>query len=64
MTGVIKEIHASVGASVTAGQKVITMEAMKMDIAVNASVDGTIGEITVEVGGAVQQGDLLIKIAD
>ena len=64
MTGVIKEIHVQTGKTVTAGEKVITMEAMKMDIAVNATIDGSIVDIVVETGSAVQQGDLLLKVSD
>lgn len=62
MTGVIKSIHIAVGDVVQNGQLVITMEAMKMDIQVNASTAGTIAEIRVATGDSVQQNVPLVVL--
>lgn len=55
MTGVVKTIHVGVGDSVQSGQLVVTMEAMKMDIQVNAAAAGTVATVTVAAGDSVQQ---------
>lgn len=63
MTGVIKSIHVAVGDAVQNGQLVITMEAMKMDIQVNASAAGTVADIKVAAGDSVQQNTPLITLS-
>jgi len=45
LTGVVKEIKAAEGRKVEAGEVVIVMEAMKMDIDINAQASGTVQEI-------------------
>ena len=55
MTGTIKSIHVATGDSVGSGQLLITMEAMKMDIQVNAPSEGTVQKINIAIGDSVQQ---------
>ncbi|MFW6343846.1 MAG: acetyl-CoA carboxylase biotin carboxyl carrier protein subunit [Sediminispirochaetaceae bacterium] len=62
MTGVIKEILASSGDSVSEGQKVMVMEAMKMDIEVSATSSGSVQEIYVKPNDSVKEGQPLMKI--
>lgn len=62
MTGVIKEIRASSGDSVSEGQKVMVMEAMKMDIEVSATSSGSVQEIYVKPNDSVKEGQPLMKI--
>lgn len=57
--GKICKIEANVGASVKAGDNVLILEAMKMEIPVVAPQDGTIASINVAVGDAVESGDVL-----
>ncbi|MCD7867013.1 MAG: biotin/lipoyl-binding carrier protein [Clostridiales bacterium] len=57
--GKVLKIVASVGQSVKAGDSVIILEAMKMEIPVVAPQDGTIASINVNEGTAVENGDVL-----
>ena len=50
---------ASVGQSVKAGDSVVIVESMKMEIPVVAPQDGTIASIDVAEGAAVENGDTL-----
>jgi biotin carboxyl carrier protein len=63
MTGVVKEIKVGVGHSVEAGQVVLVMEAMKMDIDVPAVVPGVVAEISVRPGDNVEARQPLMVIA-
>jgi biotin carboxyl carrier protein len=61
LPGVILEIHCKVGDSVKRGQKLVVLEAMKMENAINADKDGVIKEIKVNKGDSVLEGaDLVI----
>jgi len=57
--GKIFKIEASVGQAVKAGDAVVILEAMKMEIPVVAPQDGTIASIDVAVGDAVEAGAVL-----
>ncbi len=62
LPGVILDIHCKVGDTVKKGQKVIVLEAMKMENAINASQDGVIKEIKVNKGDSVLEGAELVII--
>jgi len=62
MTGVIKEILVSEGDTVAEGEKVMVMEAMKMDIEVFAYTAGTVKAINVQVNDSVSEGQPLVRI--
>ena len=53
------KVVASVGQSVKAGDSVVIVESMKMEIPVVAPQDGTIASIDVAEGAAVENGDTL-----
>ena len=57
--GKIFKIEASVGQAVKAGDAVVILEAMKMEIPVVAPQDGTVASIDVAVGDAVEAGATL-----
>lgn len=57
--GKVFKIEASVGQEVKAGDPIVILEAMKMEIPVVAPEDGTVASINVSVGGAVESGDVL-----
>ena len=57
--GKVFKIEASVGQAVKAGDAVVIVEAMKMEIPVVAPQDGTVASIDVAVGDAVEAGALL-----
>ena len=62
MAGVVKEILVAPGDKVTEGQQVLVMEAMKMDVFVNAPVTGTVKTVLATVGAAVTGGHVLLTI--
>ena len=57
--GKIFKIEASVGQAVKAGDAIVILEAMKMEIPVVAPQDGTVASIDVAVGDAVEAGAVL-----
>ncbi len=57
--GKVFKVEASVGQAVKAGDNIIILEAMKMEIPVVAPIDGTVASINVSVGDAVENGDVL-----
>jgi len=60
--GIIASIAVSVGHKVSRGEKLLMMEAMKMQTTVYAATDGVVESITAAVGETVESKDLLIKI--
>ena len=62
LPGVILDIYVKEGESVTMGQKLITLEAMKMENNINADKEGVIQAIKISKGDSVMEGDLLIVI--
>jgi 3-methylcrotonyl-CoA carboxylase alpha subunit len=62
MPGKIIAVEVSAGQSVTKGQKLLTLEAMKMEHSLIAPFDGTIAELNAEAGGQVSEGMLLVRV--
>ncbi len=62
MPGKIIAVEVSTGQSVTKGQKLVTLEAMKMEHSLTAPFDGTVAELNAEPGGQVSEGTLLVRI--
>lgn len=62
LSGVIVEIAVSPGMSVTKGDKVVVLEAMKMKTTISAHKPGKITSITVAVGDGVESGQALMVI--
>ena len=57
--GKVFKVEAKVGQAVKAGDPVVVLEAMKMEIPVVAPQDGTVASIDVAVGDAVEAGAVL-----
>jgi biotin carboxyl carrier protein len=57
--GKVFKLSASVGQTLKAGDPIIVLEAMKMEIPVVAPQDGTLASIEVASGDAVENGQLL-----
>lgn len=62
LPGVILDITCSVGDTVKRGQKLMILEAMKMENNIMADKDGVIKEIKVKTGATVLEGTELIVI--
>ena len=60
--GKVFNIPAKVGDSLNAGDTVIVLESMKMEIFVVAPEAGTVASINVNVGSQVETGDLLATL--
>ena len=62
MPGRIIAVEVSAGDSVTKGQKLVTLEAMKMEHSLIAPFDGTVAELTAVEGGQVSEGAVLVRL--
>ena len=62
MPGNIFKVECSVGQAVKAGDVLVVLEAMKMEIEVSAPVDGTVKAVSAVVGTTVNTDDLLVTI--
>ncbi len=60
--GKIFKVEAGVGQAVKAGDPVVILEAMKMEIPVVAPQDGTVASIDCKVGDSVNQGAVLATL--
>ena len=62
MPGNIFKVECQVGQSVKAGDVLVVLEAMKMEIEVSAPVDGTVKSVSAVVGSTVNTDDLLVTL--
>ncbi len=62
MPGAIVEVFVSPGETVEAGQKLLVLEAMKMQHPVTAPFAGTVAEVPVAKGDQVGDGQLLVRV--
>ena len=60
--GLIASIAVSVGQKVSRGDKLLMMEAMKMQTTVSASADGVVAELHCTLGETVASKDLLVRL--
>jgi acetyl-CoA carboxylase biotin carboxyl carrier protein len=63
ITGTIFKIETEVGAEVMVGDEIIILESMKMEIPIEAPIDGVVKEILVEEGQAVEEGEVVAIVA-
>ena len=63
LPGVIIEMSVKEGQQVKQGQKLVILEAMKMENEIPAPKDGTVTEILVHKGDTLQEGDPIVTIA-
>jgi biotin carboxyl carrier protein len=63
MAGRVVRVLVKKGDSVTAGQTVVVVEAMKLESEVQSPIDGTVEEIFVEPGDSVTSEDALVRVA-
>jgi biotin carboxyl carrier protein len=62
LAAVVVSVDVAAGAEVEEGQKLLTLEAMKMNTFVNAPQAGKVEEILVHAGDAVEEGQGLVKL--
>jgi 3-methylcrotonyl-CoA carboxylase alpha subunit len=63
MPGLVKLVNIKSGDTVSRGQPLIVMEAMKMEHTLTAPRDGTIAEVTANPGDQVQEAVVLLQLA-
>ncbi len=63
LPGTVLDINVTVGQEVKAADTVVTLEAMKMENAIKAGVDGKVASISIAKGDAVLEGAVLVTIA-
>lgn len=62
MAGSIWQIHVGVGEKVEAGQDVVILESMKMEIPIAAEEPGIVKEVKMGEGDFVNEGDIILVI--
>src|SRR5207245_6783753 len=62
MPGRVTAVEVSQGEKVAKGQRLLTLEAMKMEHALTAPFDGTVAEVNAKTGAQVSEGKLLVKV--
>lgn len=64
MPGRVVAVFVVAGESVAAGDRLITLEAMKMEHVMTASEDGTVAEVLAKAGDLVEAGAALVRMED
>jgi 3-methylcrotonyl-CoA carboxylase alpha subunit len=62
MPGKVTAVEVSAGEKVAKGQRLLTLEAMKMEHALTAPFDGTIAALNAKAGSQVTEGQVLVKV--
>ncbi len=62
MAGSVKELIVAVGDSVSAGDELLIIESMKMEIPLESPVAGTIAEILVTAPSTIEEGSVLVRV--
>ena len=62
MVANVWKVLVTAGATVASGDTLVILESMKMEIPVEAPVDGTVSAVNVQEGGVVQEGDVIAVI--
>ena len=61
MPGVVSGVSVAAGQTITAGDVLLSIEAMKMETALHADRDGKIAEVLVKAGDQIDAKDLLLR---
>jgi biotin carboxyl carrier protein len=64
MPGQVRAVNVSEGEAVTKGQTLILLEAMKMEIRIQAMQDGVVSKLYIEQGQTVEREQILVEIVD
>ena len=62
MPGMVVDVAARVGHTVAQGDKLLSLEAMKMETTLYAEIEGTVAQVLVYPGSQVVPGDLMIRL--
>ena len=64
MPGTIVSVNVEAGQAVEAGQVLVVMEAMKMELAISATSSGTVASVAVAAGDTVEAGAVLVVVEE
>ncbi|WP_163787007.1 biotin/lipoyl-binding carrier protein [Myxococcus vastator] len=62
ITGTVWKIEVQVGQQVNAGDTLVILESMKMEMPVEAEEGGTVKEVRVKEAQSVNEGDVLVVL--
>ena len=62
VAGTVWTVDVELGSQVKAGESVMTVESMKMEIPVEAATSGTIRELLVGKGDPVEEGQIVARL--
>jgi len=62
MPGTIIAVPVEVGATVQEGDALVVLESMKLEVTLRAEISGTVAEIAVVAGQAVEKDGLLVRL--
>ena len=63
MPGLVVNVAVKSGDAVLRGQKLLTLEAMKMETTLYAEQDGAVADVLVQPGTPVEAGDLVVRMS-
>jgi len=61
LPGLVATVHVKAGDSVAAGDPIVTLQSMKMEIPVPADSGGTVAEVLVNEGDEVETDAVLVR---
>jgi 3-methylcrotonyl-CoA carboxylase alpha subunit len=64
MPGLLRSVFVAAGDAVVAGQRIATLEAMKMEHGLTAPRDGVVAEVLADEGAQVEAGAALVRLED
>jgi propionyl-CoA carboxylase alpha chain len=64
MPGTVQSVHVTIGQVVTAGDRLVVVEAMKMEHVIRASGDAVVAKVLVDAGQAVTAGKVLVELEE
>lgn len=64
MAGTVFTVNVAVGEEIAAGQVILVLESMKMEIPVEAEIAGKVATINVNVGDFVNEHDVLVTLGE
>ncbi len=64
MPGTVVQLRVQPGTAVSAGETLVVLESMKMEISIAAPRDGSIAAVHVAAGDQVERGATLIELAE
>ena len=62
LVGTVHSVLVTSGDTVAAGDTIVILESMKMEIPILTEVDGVVSEVSVSTGDTVRDGDVLAVV--